>query len=195
MRASEEPPSPRTTSPHLLEATPSATGTTAPPIETAAYPDESPPSATATPEPPVEAVRAHPDETPSVLWGDSPLSLSSLDEVEPADDMPSVLWGDSPPSLSSFDEIEPAVEQPAAPPAPEPDLEDEQQEPEPYEEKASHEVAPRRSWGGALFSLFLLLVLAAAGVLAFKWLQADVQRQGTGSDVVDPSETASGAHR
>jgi len=108
-----------------------------------------------------------------VLWGDSKLDLSSL------------------PSIT---DLEPPVEVPAAEPVPEQDVEDEQEAEKAERDEhdaASYPVAPRRSWGSAFFSLFLLLVLAAAGALAFMWLREDVKRQSTDSNLLDaPSESA-----
>jgi serine/threonine protein kinase len=111
------------------------------------------------PEPAPEPVSREPSSERSALWDD---------HWEPPPER-SVLWGDSEPSAPT----EPVAPADATPP-PETDAPSVAEQDAP---SVSHPARRSRS-GGVLLGLFILLLLAAAGVFAFQWLQDDVEHVG-----------------
>jgi hypothetical protein len=90
---------------------------------------------------------------------------------------PAELPWDSEPSIT----IEPVVPDDTAP-APETASEPEQGPPPRTDQRFSYPTSPSRSSGRVLLALFILLLLAAVGVVAFKWLQADLEHMSGPGD-------------
>jgi serine/threonine protein kinase len=129
----------------------------------------------------------------SVLWPDGlPIIEDKAPPAAPVSVEPSnersALWDDNwqPPSERSV-LWDPEPSAPVVPadttPAPETSSEPDEAQPEDEQRPESVSHPARRPRSGVLFALFIFLLLAAAGVFAFQWLQDDVEHVGgSGAD-------------
>src|SRR5262249_22000051 len=99
---------------------------------------------------------------------ESPEIVVSVEPSTPEEPERSVLWGDAPPpkihTPPTWNETPPVAEATDEPA-------DKEESESPTADQWSYPERPSRSWGKVLLALVVFVLLAGAGVLAFRWLQ------------------------